>query len=122
MSKYKKPLIVFGIYIALGLLLALTVTFLEGADIEISPILPGETQNVELIFLFLIFYPLAAIIGGILAGYAFTPLFFFVHKKIIGRKMVFGIEERPDPEKFKQTFRGFFPALMALNFALIIHW
>ncbi len=33
--------------------------------------------------------------------------------------MFYGIQERPEPEKFKGTFKAFFPALMALNFALI---
>ena len=34
--------------------------------------------------------------------------------------MIYGIQEKPKPEKFKKYFlRGLFPALMALNFALM---
>ena len=63
-------------------------------------------------------YMVGALIG-ILLGFLLTPLFLIVHKKIIGRNLIYGIQERPEPEKFKGTFKAFFPALMALNFALI---
>jgi hypothetical protein len=63
---------------------------------------------------------LASIIGGVLIGYLLGPLFMLAHKKIIGRKMIYGIQNKPKPEIFKDIFlKGFFPSLMAMNFALL---
>jgi hypothetical protein len=33
--------------------------------------------------------------------------------------MIYGIQERPDPRKFKGTFKAIFPSLMAINFAFM---
>ena len=34
--------------------------------------------------------------------------------------MLFDLQERSNPEKFRGTFKGFFPSLMAANFALLL--
>ena len=64
-----------------------------------------------------LFYPLSAMLG-VLIGYILAPLFLWVYKTFLGRKLLFGIQDRPNPEKFKGTLKGFFPSLMASNFAL----
>jgi hypothetical protein len=63
-----------------------------------------------------------SIVGAIVFGYLLGPLFLLIHKKTIGRNMRYGIVELndPKPDKFKETFKSFFPALMALNLAFII--
>ena len=68
----------------------------------------------------ILFVPVASIIGGVLVGYLLGPLFLFVHKKTIGIKMEYGLQERRKPEKFKGNFKAFFPALFAMNIGLIL--
>jgi len=55
--------------------------------------------------LIILIYPLSAIIG-VLLGYVLVPLFLIVYKKLIGRKLLYGIQDRPDPEKFSGTLKG----------------
>ncbi|MHA1136637.1 MAG: hypothetical protein ACTSSE_09135 [Candidatus Thorarchaeota archaeon] len=55
---------------------------------------------------------------GTLIGFVLAPLFLWGYKKVIGRHHIFAIHEEEPPEKFKSTFMGFFPALMATNFTL----
>jgi len=64
---------------------------------------------------------ISAILGGVLMGYPLAPLFLIIHKSLIGRKMIYGIQNRPEPEKFKGNFKAFFPALIAINIALIFN-
>jgi len=63
-----------------------------------------------------------SIIGALALGYALGPLFLFVHKNTIGRKMEYAITkvDDPTPDKFKGALKSLFPALMALNFAIMI--
>jgi hypothetical protein len=62
-----------------------------------------------------------ATIGSILGGYILAPLFLVAQKNTVGRKMVYGIQESSRPEKFKKAYiNSFFPALLALNFSLIM--
>ncbi|MEE9378235.1 MAG: hypothetical protein V3V33_09380 [Candidatus Lokiarchaeia archaeon] len=95
--KYTKPILLFFlIFIPMVVLLSST---------------SGPVALVILI------YPFSAIIGALI-GYVLAPLFLFVYKKLIGRKLLYGIQDRPNPEKFSGTLKGFFPALMAANFSL----
>jgi len=87
------------------------------SDVPFTTLLPGNTMGLQMTILFWS-YIIGALIG-VLSGFLLTPLFLIVHKKIIGRKMIYEIQERPEPEKFKGYLKAFFPALMALNFALI---
>lgn len=82
--------------------------------LDITIILSGD----KIAFIVLLL-PISGIIG-ILMGYLLAPLFLLVYKKIIGRKLLFGLQDRPNPDKFIGTFKAFFPALMATNFALLL--
>jgi len=63
-----------------------------------------------------------SILGAIVFGYLLGPLFLYIHKNTIGRKMIYGITnvDDPTPNKFKGGLKSLFPALMALNFAIMI--
>ena len=63
---------------------------------------------------------LFSIIGGLFMGYILGPFFLWMHKLVIGRKMIYGIQETIKPEKFKGYTKGIFPALMAMNIAIIL--
>lgn len=81
-------------------------------------VLPIDNAGIEMILVFTLII-IASILGGILLGYILGPLFLFIHKSIIGRNMVYVIQEKPEPEILKATFKTFFPALLAVHLALL---
>lgn len=81
-------------------------------------ILPFNNAGIEMIVVFLLII-IFSILGGLLLGYILGPLFLFIHKTIIGRNKVYVIQEKPEPEALKGTFKTFFPALLAVHLALL---
>ncbi len=121
-NKYTKPIIIIiaiTIFLPIGLLVGMRNE--EG----ILNLIPGSMGLHAALLIWMI--PLFAILGALM-GYLTAPLFLFLHKTFIGRKQRYGIDVRPKDEekqikkkhkkKFEYTFRGFFPALMGMNFAL----
>jgi hypothetical protein len=119
-SKYIKSLIV---YLAIGILTIVLFYTLE----NIEPMLKNQDivfylpffGATEIVLLFLVVFPLAALIGSLI-GTGLAPLMTFLHKKIIGHNMDYGFEEIHQSEKFRRIFQGFFPGLMAINFSALI--
>jgi len=65
--------------------------------------------------------PIICIIAFIIGGYVFTPLFMFVHKKVLGRNLIYGIREMQRPKNFKGAFmNSLFPAFLAFNIGIIL--
>ena len=60
-----------------------------------------------------------ALIGGLI-GIFISPVLIWIYKTIFGRKVSYGIEDVYKSDKFKRTFRGFFPSLMAINFSMLL--
>ena len=90
----------------------------------ILPNVPGftsiyiiDTIGGFIVFTYL-FIIIASVIGGLLAGYLFSPLFLFVHRKIIGRKMVYGLQDKEQIDEFKAIKKGFFPGFFAMSIGL----
>ncbi len=79
----------------------------------------------DLMLDFLIIFILISIfstLGGMFLGYLFGPLYLWFHKKLIGRKMLYGIRIKPNSEKLKGVFiKLFFPSLMVMNFSFLLH-
>jgi hypothetical protein len=70
-----------------------------------------------------IFYMISiiSIVFGLLMGYVLGPVFLYIQKKFIGRKMVYAIVDKPHDKPFKRAiFKAFFPALLTLNISLIL--
>jgi hypothetical protein len=65
---------------------------------------------------------IGSLIGALAFGYLLGPLFLYIHKNTIGRKMEYALTnvDDPTPEKFKGALKSLFPALLALNIAIII--
>ena len=64
--------------------------------------------------------PLTCIVAFFIGGYLFTPLILLIHKKIIGRRLIYGLREMQRPRKFKGAFlNSLFPALLAFNIAIL---
>lgn len=114
-KKYIKQIIVILIFIVLmPIMMSITM---EGAGF--SKLIPVDHLGFQSAYVFFMI-TISAIIGGVLVGYLLAPLFLIIHKKLIGGRMIYGIQNRPEPEKFTGNFKTFFPALMAVNFALMI--
>jgi hypothetical protein len=62
---------------------------------------------------------LAGIIGILFIGYVLAPIFLIAYRYTVGIRMTFGIQERQESRKLKITFRALYPALMALQIALM---
>ncbi len=116
-SKYVKPLLI-SIIIVFGIAIPIAAALSAGNSNNAFRVVPPVGGGFPAIYMFLM-YIVAPILGALIGGYLLSPLFLWVHKNTIGRKMVYGVQDKPQPDKFKLTFRGFFPALMAINFALM---
>lgn len=120
LTDYKTQLILFAAYVIFWVALALIfMLVLRPPDPPLTTFIPSDNRFIEIIILAVILGPLLAIGGVLLGGYLLSPLLLYVHKKIFGKKMIYGIQEFSHSQKSINTFRGFFPALMAINFALI---
>ena len=74
--------------------------------------------DIAIIFLSI---PIISIIAFIIGGYLFTPLFLFLHKKVLGRNLIYGIREMQRPKDFKGAFmNSLFPALLAFNIGILL--
>ncbi|HEY0089606.1 MAG TPA: hypothetical protein VGB37_12230 [Candidatus Lokiarchaeia archaeon] len=114
--RYKIPIVCLTIYCIVALMPAILQP--EG-DIPFTTIVPGTYRGIQITILMYLALILV-ILFGISFGYVTAPIYLFVHKYLIGHKMVYGINQRQRPEKFKKNFRGFFPTLMAFNFAIVL--
>jgi len=119
LKRYKKPITVIIIILAIFLTLSLIFSFTEeeyGGFIVFSPI---NNMGFDTLLVLIIAW-ISALLGGILPGYLFGPLLLVIHKYTLGLRMEYGIQERKQSEKFKGLFRGFFPVLMTFNIALML--
>jgi len=117
-SRYKKWIIVWIIFIILFSLMVIVNSFIL-PPFNIYTIL---TQNLWLDSLILFLsIPIVSIIAFMVGGYILTPLLLIIHKKILGRNLLYGINEIQKPKIFKGAFiRSLFPALLALNIGILL--
>ena len=119
-GRYKKISMIYVIVIVLLVVMAIVITAIQGTTRGIVRFSPVENMTFDGIFLVLLTMG-AVIVGSILGGYILAPLFLFAQKNTVGRKMVYGIQESSRPEMFKKAYmKSFFPALLALNFSLMV--
>ena len=118
-QRYRKSLILFFVVFILmvGIFSILQFTGL-GKEPRFTPFLPFDSMAIQVALIFSLI-PIAGIIGSLFPGYLLAPLFLFVYKKTIGFKMEFGIQDREKSSKFKNTWKGIFPALLIINLSLI---
>ena len=119
-------MIIIGIilsFIALLLILLISNMILYGTEavelVDLTPLLPFNNYHFELP-LTVIITIVSCLVMSYSMGFVLGPVLLYFHKKVLGRKLKYGIQEKRETNKFKETFRGFFPMLMAINFALII--
>lgn len=65
----------------------------------------------------------ACVGGALIGGYLFGPIFLFFHKKVIGHKMIYGLQDKQQGEKYKGLLlKSLFPSLLAVNLCLILSY
>ncbi|MBA7610490.1 hypothetical protein ES703_17698 [subsurface metagenome] len=118
LGKYRKWFILYLIIV--GLLISMQVImFFTTSMRRAYKFMPFENFFLNNLII-MIFWFLAPIIG-VLVAYLFESLLLGIHKKLIGKRATFGIEEKESHIDFKFKFTQlFFPALMAVNLTMIL--
>lgn len=121
-SKYKTLIILFLVYIVFWIIIisVLEALFRPAFQFALSRFIPLDDVLLELGIIFIISLPLSALIGLIVGGYLIAPVILFLHKKIYGSKMHYGIQIEQRSEKIKLFSLSFFPTLMAINLTSIL--
>jgi len=119
-SQYKVPIILFFSFAVINILIfvARDIIVPAGASQDASHLIPF-TGALETNLMALVIWPIMALLGGLI-GLILTPVLIWVHKLVFGRNLRYGIEEVYKSEKYKRTFIGFFPSLMAINLSLML--
>lgn len=121
LEKYRKLIIIFIAYIIFWLILILILNNILGAAIRtnLTIYLPINNLLIELALIFTLILPISGLIGLLVGGYVLSPIIMFLHKKIIGSKLYYGIQNEPKNDSEKMFVRAFFPILMAINISTI---
>ncbi len=119
-SKYTKSLIIFCVYCIFWVGISIAMSRILGYGQNLSPIIPFRDAGLEIGFISILFLPLASIIGTLVGGYLFTPLYLYVHTKIFRNRFQYGIYLKPEYKKFKFSSQGLFASLMAINISLLL--
>lgn len=125
-SKYRKAIIIILAYYIL--VLSLLVYAYLNVELQLlfnhgnylTWLIPIHNMWAQIALIFLVIIPISAIIGGLIGGYLLAPVFLFIQKNVLGSKMLYGIQDRPQTQTFDKISRGWFPALLAISINFII--
>jgi len=117
-GKYKKWLIIYFVIVALLIGMQFVLMFTTTMN-RVYKFMPFDNffLNDALI---MSFWVLAPIIGSVLGSYC-SSFLLWGHTKLMRKKVLFGMGEERSKKNFKFTFSQlFFPALMAVNFTMVL--
>ncbi|UCD01485.1 MAG: hypothetical protein JSV23_00200 [Promethearchaeota archaeon] len=117
-SKYRKSLIIFCVYCIFWLGMSVAISIL--VDQNLTPLIPFSDPGMEVGMISILLLPVSSIIGMLIGGYLFGPLFLYSHIKIFRNRYEYGIHIKPEYKKFKFASQGLFTALMAINISLLL--
>jgi len=117
-SKYSKPILYFICYCIFILILSIVLS-ISIPHLNLTYFIPIRDIGIEVGLIFILILPFSSILGLLIGGYLFAPLFLYVHKKIFGKKVEYGIYEK-DFKEFKFLSEGIFSALMTINLSLLL--
>lgn len=120
--KYIKPIFLFLVYeiFIIVIFYSLIIFFPDILTYNLSPFLPFENILYEEIFLCNFLIPFSGIVGYVLGGYVLAPSILYIHKKIFGGKLIYGIQEKPEVREISIFTKSFFPVMLAINIASTI--
>ncbi|MHA2036019.1 MAG: hypothetical protein ACXACX_22135 [Candidatus Hodarchaeales archaeon] len=118
----KKVKILLISYVALVSVLVLleffTVDLMNPSSGGFTNFTPFSQYWSQLLWI-MVLWILGNVFGVLIGGYVFGPVFLFLHKITIGRKMIYGVQDKQQGEKYKRLFiKTLFPALLAVNLCL----
>ncbi|MBY8983187.1 MAG: hypothetical protein KGD57_09575 [Candidatus Lokiarchaeota archaeon] len=118
-KKYFLPVLLFALYEAFWLTIGLIFISFFPNDLrfELSPWIPTDWIITEMLIVFTIYTPFIGFLSYVLGGYILAPIFLFIHKKVFGRNLIYGIQEKPTPTTIKFFGKGFFPIMFSLMLA-----
>ncbi|MFW9771139.1 MAG: hypothetical protein ACFFEO_03090 [Candidatus Thorarchaeota archaeon] len=119
-SKYKRALLFFLVYCLFWIGISIALSLIIGRSDDLTKLIPISDMGLETALLSILLLPISSLLGLFVGGYAISPLFLYIHKKIFKSKMEYGIYDRPEFPKFKYFSSGLFSALMAINFSLFL--
>ncbi|MFX0076291.1 MAG: hypothetical protein ACFE96_12675 [Candidatus Hermodarchaeota archaeon] len=121
-SKYKKLIILYIVYIVvwIAIISVLEILFRPADPIDLSRFVPIDDVLLELGIIFIVVLPLSALIGLLIGGYLISPIVLFLHKKLYGSSMFYGIQAEERSEKLLLFSQSFFPVLMAINLSSLL--
>jgi len=116
-SKYKKLIILFSVYIVFWIIVIsiLEILFRPAIPIALTRFVPLNDILLELGIIFIIILPLSALIGLLIGGYLISPIILYLHKKLYGSRMHYGIQFEQRSERILLFSQSLFPVLMAIN-------
>ena len=120
-KRYRIPLILILALIIFFIAMIISI-YITGDTAETPPFfnfIPGITGPQQTIIINMLYFVTGSL-GSLFGGFIFAPLFLLIHKKIFGNKYQYGIEERPESEKFTDTSRSLIPALMTISLSQIL--
>ena len=117
LGKYRNKLIISIIFYAFVMVIFLVALTMPSDAPPFSKILPGNDimWQFAFLFLFLSFFSML----GVISGYLLSPLYLIIHKKIIGRKYEYSVQDIPASEKSK-SFNWLYSSLIATNLAMML--
>lgn len=120
--KYIKPIFLFLVYeiFIIVIFYTLITFFPDILTYNLSPFIPSENIVYEEIILCNFLIPFSGVLGYLLGGYVLAPLFLYVHKKLFGGKLNYGIQVKPEVRQISIFAKSFFPVMLAINIASTI--
>ena len=117
-SKYSKPILFFIFYciFIIGLSVALSLSIPHQ---DLTYLIPIRDMGIETGLIFIVIMPFSSIVVMLIGGYIFAPFFLYLHKKIFGSKVEYGIY-RKQYKDFKFLVEGLFTSLMTINISLLL--
>lgn len=117
-SKYSKPILYFIFYCIFIIILSIVLS-ISIPHLNLTYFIPIRDIGIEVGLIFLLILPISSILGVLIGGYLFAPLFLYAHKKVFGKRVEYGIYEK-DFNKFKFFSEGIFASLMTINLSLLL--
>ncbi|MFX0030000.1 MAG: hypothetical protein ACFE8B_12365 [Candidatus Hermodarchaeota archaeon] len=120
-SKFRNLIILFVIYVVFWTVTIsiLEILFRPAIPITLTRFVPLDDVLLELEIIFIFILPLSALVGLFIGGFLISPIILYLHKKLYGSKMHYGIQLEHRTERSILFSRGFFPVLMAINLSSI---
>jgi len=119
-NKYRKSLIIFCVYCIFWIALSIAISRILGFGYNLTPLIPFSEAGLEVGMISILLLSISSIIGMLIGGYLFGPLFLYSHTKIFRNRYEYGIYIKPEYNKFKFASQGLFSALMAINISLLL--